>query len=305
MASILDNIWFRLIAVVIGLVVWFHVATEKDYSHEIYLPVTGITLGDSLTLAESPPESLLVVVSGTGKQLLRRGWRRQGLRINAAQYRSGRYPVTLSPTNTSLVDISQSINLDEIISPASVTLEIDSLKSREVKVHLDLVTETDEGFAVSRMVGPEPEQVTIRGARSLLSRTSSVSTVHKELTGLRSDINVVLPLVEPGGYQVSLTPDSVRVRIEVVPVKTRVFQSVPIVVYNAPPTNAAQINPSSLDIEITGPPDDIDLLNANALVASVDYRERDSAGLAPIKIECPSNFRVRRSSTPTVRFSTP
>ncbi|MBU8934030.1 MAG: hypothetical protein KOO62_08475 [candidate division Zixibacteria bacterium] len=305
MALILENSWFKLIAVVMGLLLWFHVATEKEYNHEIHLPVTGITLGDSLTLAEHPPESLLVVVSGTGKQLLRRGWRHQGLRINAAQYRSGQYTVNLSTTNTALADISHSVILDEIISPGSVVLEIDSLTSKEVDVYLDLVTEPDEGFAVSRIVGPEPKQVTIEGARSLLRRTTAISTVRKELAGLRSNISVVLSLTEARGYDISLEPDSVVVKIEVVPVKTRVFTSVPIVIYNATLTEEVRMTPTMLDIELTGPPDDIDLLNVNALVASVDFLSRDSAGLADIKIECPSHFRVRHSSAQTVRFSEP
>ena len=110
-------------------------------------------------------------------------------------------------------------------------------------------------------------------------------------------------MISPGGYQVNLTPDSVLVTIEIVPVKTRVFESIPIVVYNTPPESKIQLTPKSLNIELTGPPDDIDLLNRNALVASVDFRNRDSAGMAPIRIECPSHFRVKKASAETVALS--
>ncbi|MEA2030959.1 MAG: YbbR-like domain-containing protein [candidate division Zixibacteria bacterium] len=303
MPLILEHFWLKLAAVVIGFLLWFHVATEKVYNHEIHLPVTEIALDDSLTLSKPPPESLTVIVSSTGKQLLRTGWRRRGLRINATKFHSGHYMVNLNMNNTSLVDATQSVTLDEIISSSSTAFDIDYLSSKTVDVLLDLAVDPDDGFAVNRISAPEPNQVTVEGARAMLRRINAVNTVHKELSGLRSNIEVTLPLLPPNGYKMCLAPESVLVTIEIVPVKTRVFKSIPIVAYNTPPESDIQLSPTSLDIELTGPPDDIDLLNRNALVASVDFQKRDSAGNATIKIECPSRFRVKRSSNNTVIFS--
>ena len=40
----------------------------------------------------------------------------------------------------------------------------------------------------------------------------------------------------------------------------------------------------------------IDIFDSSALVASVDFRLVDSSGSAPVKVECPSGFRIRNAS---------
>jgi len=302
MTWILENFWLKLIALVIGLLLWFHVATDKVYEYDVRLPVTEILLNDSLTLSESPPDSVLVTVTAIGKQLLRTKWKERGLIINATQYDGGRYNMILSKDNISLANAPADVNLDKIISPSSITLNIDQLVNKEVDVVIDLVTQPDNGFAVSKVSRSDPPKVTLSGARTRLREKNNIKTEFKELTGLRGNVTVKLPLVMPEEYQIYVAPESVTVTIEVVPVKTRIFDKIPVVIYNSPNDKTVRISPENIDIELTGPPEDIDLLNKNALVASVDFNALDSNQVAPIKIDCPINFKVKTSSVKSVKF---
>src|SRR3989304_9339473 len=107
--KLLHNFWLKIMALVMGLLVWLHVATEKTYEYELKLPITHVALKDSLTLSRQPPDSLLVAVSANGKQLLRRKWRDRGLRVNASQYRPGRFTLSFSTENTSLAGPSSDV----------------------------------------------------------------------------------------------------------------------------------------------------------------------------------------------------
>ena len=80
------NIWLRVIAIVMGILLWFHVATEKVYNYEVKLPVSEVILNDKMALASDIPDTLAILVSASGKQLLRQDWKEAGLRINASQY---------------------------------------------------------------------------------------------------------------------------------------------------------------------------------------------------------------------------
>ncbi len=302
MTWLLENFWLKLIALVIGLLLWFHVASEKVYEYNVRLPVTNVLLNDSLTLSDSPPDSVLVTVSAIGKQLLRSKWKERGLIINATQFNSGRYVINLSEDNLSLVNAPADINLDKIISPSSINLNIDQMIEKEVGVTVDLVTQPDNGFAVSKISTPDPSMVTVSGARARLREINEIVTVPRELTGLRSNVTIKLPLLMPEEYHTIVSPESVTVTIEVVPVKTRIFQKIPVVIYNAPTDRTVMISPEYVDIELTGPPEDIDLLNKNALVASVDFRALDSARVAPLKIDCPINFKVKTSTVKSIKF---
>ncbi len=302
MVKPLENVWIRIIALLMALFLWFHVATDKVYKYRLALPISDIALGERLTLANEPPDSMTVVVSATGKQLLRRKWRGRGMRILATQLSIGRHTVNLSTANTLLAGAGSFVTLDEVVSPVSLLLNVDYITETRVKVMANITVIADEGFAVNRISKPDPPEVKLIGARSRVRMITAVSTESKELTCLRDNLTMTLPLAKPVGYHLLLEPDSVTVSIEVVAVKTRVFEDIPIVVYNAPVNKEVSTEPSVLRIELTGPPNDIDLLDSNALVASVDYRGRDAGGVCHVKIDCPSNFKVKRSSASTVRI---
>ncbi|MEW6412034.1 MAG: CdaR family protein [Candidatus Zixiibacteriota bacterium] len=297
---IFEHFWLKITALLLGIFLWFHVATEKIYNYQLMLPVEEIVLDPELSLWQPPPESLMVVVSATGKQLLRQKWRESGLKITATQFKQGRHRIEFTTANTSLITPSTEVSLDEILHPTSFVLMIDQLVEKRVPVVPDIITEPDEGFALGDISGITPPQVTVTGPRSVVNSVNEVSTEAKELQGLRNNLSLTLPLALPKGYGLSLDPDSVTLTVRVVPVKTRVFEGIPIVVYNAPADKRISHQPSSIRIELTGPPTEIDLLNKNALIASADYAKADGGGRAPIKIDCPLKFRVKNASADSV-----
>jgi len=302
MKWLFDHFWLKIAAFVFGLVVWIHVATEKTYNYELNLPISEITLKDNLALSQKPPDSLLVSVSATGKQLLRRKWRQAGLRITAAQYQAGRYTLALSSSNTSLAHQTSDITLDDVIFPSSVQLEIDLESSADIPVVADLELSAAEGFAISQDMEVRPAEVELIGPRSLLGRVNTIFTEYKNLGGLRNEVVINLALIAPEGYGFRMEPESVTVTVPVVPVKTRVYEALPIVVFNAPAETGATTRPGTTRAEITGPPADIDLLNRNAITVSVDYRSKNVTGWAKVKVDCPTGFEVRRISADSVQI---
>jgi hypothetical protein len=302
MLKLLENFWLKVLAVIMGLFVWFHVATEKTYNYELSLPVLQIDLQEGFALAGNPPESLLVTVSASGKRLLRQDWREEGLRINLIRYEAGTHQVTLNSDNTLLRETSTSITLDGIVFPNEVELHIDTLGQITVPVVANVRAAPDEGFAVTRPFMIIPDEVTLHGPRSLLGEFSSVSTELTELSGVRDNITLELPLVASSSYGVWLAPDSVTVTLEVVPVKTRVFEDLTVVVYNVPPRHTFITEPPSVTIDLTGAPSEIDRLDRSNLTVSADYRQANEYGMTHITVAFPSNFSIRHQSARTVKI---
>lgn len=297
----LENIWIKIIALIMGLLLWIHVATEKVYNHEITLPITNIILKEKLTLSSQPPESLTVVVSAIGKQLLRSKWRERGVQINASNLSEGRYELELTNDNTSLID-AENVTLDKIILPGSINIFIDQLTEKKVTVKALLTPLPDEGYAVRKISSPQPSEVTLTGPRSILRSLNYISTEEKTITGLRTGLTVTVPLTAPEDFGITISPDSVTLTFEVVPVKTRIFEEIPIVIYNNPINKSVKTKPPFLRIELTGPPEEIDQLNPGALIASVDYNKIDSYGFTDISIDCPSIFIIKKTSANTARI---
>lgn len=302
MKWLFSNLWLKLVALAIGFLIWLHVATEKMYSYELRLPVTKVDLKDHHTLASPAPDSVTILVSAKGKQLLRLDWRQQGLRISAMKYGAGHYSIPLGTDNTYLVNPTKNVIVSEVISPATVDLDVDVESKIDVQVTPDLEVVADDGFAVSRRVDVIPARVSLFGPKSALRGIATVFTQRQHLTGLRSSVELRAALVPPQGVGMRLSPDSVSLNIDIVPVKTRVYERLPIVVYNAPPGQNVTTYPSFVRVELTGPPEDIDLLNRNALTVSADYRMLGRTGVAPLKVDCPANFRVKKASADSVKI---
>lgn len=306
MKKILDNFWLKITAVVLGLLIWLHVATEKQYSYQLYLPVTEVSLNDSLTLAERPPDSLLVSVSGTGKQLLRKKWRDRGLRISASLLRVGNHQVSLNTDNTMLAGSAGAAQLDEVLAPTQIALNIDRIIELRTPVVGNFDVEPAEGFAIATPVIVRPDSVALRGPQSVLGTIRELTTERKRLSAVRADVSLVLPVVLPQLYGLSVSPDSVSIILNVVPVKTRLFERIPIRIFNIPPDSQFVSLPPTVTVALTGPPEDIDVLAPTAITASADYRKvQRGSGKAPVRVDFPPAFRLKEISVDSVRMIRP
>ncbi len=303
MVKLFEHFWIKIIAVILGLLLWFHVATEKSYNYQLSLPVTEVVLDTALSLTMAPPDSLTVTVTATGKQLMRQKWRERGLKIIANHYTAGRHNVQLTTSNILLESPISDLSLDEILFPVNVAFIIDKVITAKKKVKADIITIPGDGFAVGSISTPEPSEVSISGPRSVLRRISDISTERKELKGLRNNLNVTLSLVTPAEYGLHLETDSVIVAIEVVPVKTRLFEQVPVVIYNLPANQNVTVDPAFISVELTGSPDKIDSLSVNAIIVSGDYKLKNEYGKTGLKIVCPPNFNVKKASTNAVTLT--
>ncbi|MCM2272692.1 MAG: CdaR family protein [candidate division Zixibacteria bacterium] len=302
MRMILNNFWLKLLALLIGLIVWFHVVTEKNYSYEVTLPVVDVDLRDDLTLATMPPDSLYIQVSAKGKQLVQSAWRENGIRINISKMPAGHHSLILSPEIVQLDTPRKNVVVEEVLAPSQWEIEIEPKETVELPITPTIIATAEDGFAVSRRIEATPERATLTGPGSVVRQYSSLLTESKELTGLRSSVTVRARIAVPKLLGMRVEPDSVTLRIDVVPVKTRVYDNLAIAVYNAPPDHTVRTNPPVVRVELTGPPEDIELLNRNALAAAVDYRKMTREGMAAVSVDCPAAFRVKTVSEDSVRI---
>ncbi len=296
----LENIWLRLMAIFMGLFLWFHVATDKEYSHQMNLPIKEISLKENLSLNSELPESLQVVVFATGKQLLRKKWRERGLRINATQFIAGKHNLNLTTGNTSLIGIGNRVTLSEIIFPTSLLIDIDQKEEKYIPIRAEIIATADEGYAVSKIFEPDPAKIFVSGTRRIVQGISYLKTEQKILNGLRNNMTLTLAVVKPEASELILSPDSVTVIVEVVPVKTKVFQKLQIMIVNIPPNFSVTTEPSNVTLELVGPPGEIDLLNKNSVAISIDYNNISELNYARVKVDFPSKFKIKTISPDSV-----
>ncbi len=302
MPSLFNNLWVKVAAILLAVLLWLHVATEKVYQNQITLPVTQVDLPTDLVLVEPPPESLLVTVSAIGKALLRSDWKRRGARLQITDGRSGRFKQDIASDNVTLID-AQGVNLVDVVGPREFYFNCDRKVEKEVPVKSRVVIVPDEGFAVGNADSLVPATVTITGPRGALTEVAAIETVTERLEGVRNDFDMTVALIYPDIYNLTIRPDSVTQYISLVALKTREYAGMNLRLTHTPFGRLVDFEPKSIDLIVRGRTDFIDRLEADQITATADYRTADSAGIVPVVVSLPETITLVHQSATTVRIN--
>lgn len=301
MARVLENLWVKIAALGLAFLLWLHVATEKTYQMELALPLTQVELSGDLTLTESPPESVEVIVAAEGKSLLAGDWKNSGLRLIISQSRPGRFKSKLSTENISLVH-GERVSLVEVLAPREFNFNCDYLDSLNVPVVNRFVTLPGEGFAVGKADSLVPTEVTVFGPRMAVREINFVETEIDSLDGVRNDFSVKVALENPAAYGVRVRPDTVSLYVNVIPVKTITLVNIPITMLNMPDGIDYVYYPRSVDLRLRGKPDLVDSLRAENISAEIDFNKATPAGYAMLQISLPNDVQILARTVDSVQI---
>ncbi|UCD95382.1 MAG: hypothetical protein JSU69_04865 [Candidatus Zixiibacteriota bacterium] len=301
MKKLFDNLWVKIAALVLAILLWFHVATDKVYQNEITLPLKKIDLAEDLALIEPPPDSITVKVSATGKSLLRTDWKKRGLRLVVDRNRAGRFTTDVNNANLSLVKAEKVVLLD-VISPREITFSCDWKSEKEVPVISRIAVLPDEGYAASENDSIVPNTVKISGPKRAILSLEQVETEEIVLEGVRNSFSRKVALLAGGAYGLKLEPDSVIAYINVSPVRRKIISDVTIMLINAPGNKVFDIVPKTIELRVAGKAGGIDSLSAERVSAIADYILADAAGVIPVQVILPPSISLLFKSVDSVRL---
>jgi hypothetical protein len=106
--KLFSNLGWKIVAILLALVLWFHVATEKVYEKTFPVKVQAVGLRPNLAVNDISPASTDISVVATGKQLLQL-MLSQGVVATidlSFASRPGQYEYTIKPINLQDIDAS-------------------------------------------------------------------------------------------------------------------------------------------------------------------------------------------------------
>nr|MBN2276649.1 hypothetical protein [candidate division Zixibacteria bacterium] len=299
MTGILDNLWVKIAAVILAVLLWFHVATDKVYQYSLTLPLAQVDLTGDLVLLEPPPDSVRVVVSATGKTLLRSDWKKRGLRLSINRGHVGIFKVDLALSNLGLVKVDK-VELTDIIEPREIYVTCDTRMEKEIPVHSRVVVMPDDGYAVSENDSIIPAAVMVSGPKRYVTDIQFMETEKTVLEGVRNDFARGVAVVSPEMYGLKITPDSVTAYINVQPVRRRDFKDLSIRLINSPPLKNVAIEPSTINIRVSGISEAIDSLTDRQISIIADYILKGQNDKIPIQVVVPPSVSILYKSSDSV-----
>jgi hypothetical protein len=285
-----SNLPLKALAVALALLFWLHVVTEKNYEVEETLPVSLILTAENRALAEPPPDSLRMLISATGKALLRSAWKEKGVSIRVGETRIGRRELELSTDNVAMLDGS-GVGLQSVLAPRNYRFTIDVVDSAVLPVRSRINIAPSAGFVVGSVDSITPAVVLAVGPKSSLQRLTFASIESKTVQDISNDVVMSVALDTSEVYGVRFSPSQVTYRANVTAVRQKVIENIPIALLNAP-EYAIDVLPNKISAIISGALDEIKKIQSGDISVTVDFQRRDTSGFAPVTASLPARLKL-------------
>jgi YbbR domain-containing protein len=214
-----DNLGLKLFALLLAVLLYVHVLTDRPSEQTIYFPVTVEGLPDSLALATNPPTEVGVRLRGTGKQLIQLGLTKPPVRVSLAGVAPGMFQRALGPADVPLEGMTD-VSVIEVKDPAEVRLEVTKRSSRMVPVRVPILGQPERGLVVAGEPTIRPAMVRVSGPSTWVARQETLRTEPVSIAGKRDTLELVQALVAPPSWA-HATPGSVVVSIPIDVEETR------------------------------------------------------------------------------------
>ncbi len=165
-----DNLGLKLVALLMAVLVYLNVYTDRPATMLVSFPVQVTDLADSLTLTGPVPGVVQAELKATGKMLIRIRLSEPSLPVSLASVERGRYERTIAAADLPLASFP-GVEVVRVVGPRMLELEID----RRVKLRLPAAARLEgPGAAGPLSVVVQPAIVTISGPESAIGDLDSL-----------------------------------------------------------------------------------------------------------------------------------
>jgi YbbR domain-containing protein len=290
-----SNMGLRILAVVLAVGLWIFVnSAERGSVEQLTVPISYGTLPTGMVIVNRPPTSVKVEVTGPRSLLSLLDPERLTLKIDLRNVAAGQSEFKVYP---SMFNVGRNTAVTSI-SPDSLSLDIDSMVTRDVPVHLAVLDRVAPGYTISS-VDITPPNVTVVGPSRYVAPLTSVNTEPFDLKGLTSDTNRKVEITPPDP-SLGLSTGHVEARVNVTQAITdREFRS-EVEVKDS--DFKYRVEPKQATITIRGPAVKLASLAPKGLAFV------DANGLAPgshelpLQVTIPDGMQLMRQSPDKVRL---
>jgi YbbR domain-containing protein len=247
-----QNLWFKLVAIIMALFLWFHVATDKVYEHTDTFPLEIFNIPERLILAEKLPEQVSVTIRGKGKELLKLLLtEKKSLRIDAQEFERGETKYLIKPEEIPLPGELE-LRVTEILSPEDLKIKLDYPMEKKMKIQPNIKILPAEGFQQVGELHYNPKEVVISGPRMWVRGLKVIHTQEKVIEGAEVSISDQVDLVLPEGYNLSLSPQTINFSQNIEKTVERRISNLPVKLVNIPKRGEIILEPDSVSVIISG-----------------------------------------------------
>jgi len=288
-----NNADLKIWSLILAVLVWFHVATERTYDITYSARLKFINPPKGWTIVGKPPEVVSLRLRGRGKQLIfHRMFGEPEAAVELPRTKSRRVRMNLKADDVILSRRAE-LKIVSVVSPTEFQIEMDIVSKKEIRV--DPVVEGDirKGFVRVGKTHVIPEVVELTGGRTNIAKIKWLKTDPLDITGEARSVERMVVVSPPEGAGYRIKPDSVLVTLTIEKKVQKVMENLPVAVTNLSSRRTAQISSEHAEVTLAGPESMIDSIDSVNVRVSLDLSGIGKGShLIPPKITTPDLFEV-------------
>jgi YbbR domain-containing protein len=275
-------------SLIVAFILWFMVATEKEYTHQIKIPIELVRLARGKTLKKEIPENVIVEVKGKGKALIGLWFYDKKLRLELPRIKKS-HELQLKDY-IHLLDLP-GLELVQIIEPEKIDLEVDDLLKEKKPIAFSGNIGVEKGYILINYHF-SVDSALVYGPKSMVKEIKYIYTDTLELVNKKNRFNQEVELLSPYPRLVRLNPGKINIEFDIQRLIERVVYNIPITVKNVPSYLAVEVVPNTLSLRIKGGQDIVAKVEPDFIKADIDFMKsyRSSKEKYVARIVTPSDL---------------
>jgi hypothetical protein len=189
-----DNLGLKLSAVLLAVLVYLHVYTERPARLMFAFPIQITDLDSTLALSGPVPSAVTAELRGTGKQLIRLRLAEPELKLSLAGVTRGHFQRALTDADLPL-NPSDGLQVERMVGPRVIELQLDRRIRRQLPVAARLQGASGADWGAPLLT---PSTVTVIGPEAAVAAMDSVVLGSVRVEGRRDTIRArVAPQMLP------------------------------------------------------------------------------------------------------------
>lgn len=191
------NIWLKLASFILAVALWFFVVLSGRSGIFLDIPIMYINVPQGFEVVDFP-KTVSVNIEGQERLLKNLKENEVNVVIDLSRIKPGKSFYTLTRENFNLPRTLEITNID----PQTISLTIERQMKKAVPVQPAVVGVPERGFVIFE-IKVLPEEITIEGPRSVVSKIYNLKTEPIDITGLNSNLQYKAKISLPANIRVN------------------------------------------------------------------------------------------------------
>lgn len=283
-----DHFWVKTGMLLLAILLWFLVVTEKVFEDTFDIPVTitGVPVGKTPTMGL--PDSALVRFHGRAKELIRIHYvDPPHLNIDFSTISDGR--VIKPKPEMVIIPGGLNISVVEIIKPDSLIMFVDDFQRTKLPVNLNYDIGFEPGYTLFDNPKIVPDSVIVSGPERIVSSMRFVQSDSIKMQDLNRTTKLTIKLVFPENRGIKCEPEAVDATFRVERLGVRDITGITVAIENSPKTGSVYLEPTQVKAEFRGSISSLARIEAKSINAWINCNEFDPGhpGWLPVHVEAP------------------